>query len=385
MKMKPNFFKLTASVIALSAAINVGMRFLPVSMFTFRTQEAASIDYNSLGNFSANASFHADRAYGDLSAMGNYRDFRQYRSESLMTDQCGNRDKPEILREGGPVDAIFLGSSFTNGIGLHDDETLAAQYSAMTGLPVYNAARINSYSSVYSLTSMLSLAQALHLKPGGSFIFELQSRYGLNVDDLNLNDAKILPLETLCRAKSFSTDKIWYLHNREGLSPLSIFSQNFLKWFQDDKILPNAQRDLVSVHSLKNGEPMLFLNAEIKTYTTARDIDQSVAFFVVFAKALSQYGYGLRVILMPGKYDVYAPLLKELPPESTGTVPYFNGLEARLRDAHIPVIDFLPIFREHAASALASGKTIYWIDDTHWNAEGVGIAAKTLAQAWKSP
>jgi hypothetical protein len=40
------------------------------------------------------------------------------------------------------------------------------------------------------------------------------------------------------------------------------------------------------------------------------------------------------------------------------------------------------VLQQRAAEALEQGRTIYWKDDTHWNPEGIRIAADAIAKAW---
>jgi predicted RecA/RadA family phage recombinase len=54
----------------------------------------------------------------------------------------------------------------------------------------------------------------------------------------------------------------------------------------------------------------------------------------------------------------------------------------------ILVVNTVPAMQKEAADALAQGKLLYWSDDTHWNANGVRVAAievrKLLAASGKN-
>ena len=45
----------------------------------------------------------------------------------------------------------------------------------------------------------------------------------------------------------------------------------------------------------------------------------------------------------------------------------------------IPVVNLSAPFRSQAEKLLASDDYIYWLDDTHWNREGIRTAAEIIA------
>ena len=57
---------------------------------------------------------------------------------------------------------------------------------------------------------------------------------------------------------------------------------------------------------------------------------------------------------------------------------YLMALERRLEQEGIPVINLTDEYMQAAAREFQQGRYIYWLDDTHWNAEGIEIAAKAI-------
>jgi len=53
-----------------------------------------------------------------------------------------------------------------------------------------------------------------------------------------------------------------------------------------------------------------------------------------------------------------------------------------VREAQIPVVNLTETFRAQAAQDLASGRYLYWLDDTHWNARRIAIAASEIRRLW---
>jgi hypothetical protein len=60
-----------------------------------------------------------------------------------------------------------------------------------------------------------------------------------------------------------------------------------------------------------------------------------------------------------------------------------DDLGAALRARHVAVTDLTPPLRHEAAQALEKGRTIYALDDTHWNQHGIAVAAREIDAAWR--
>jgi SGNH hydrolase-like domain, acetyltransferase AlgX len=91
-------------------------------------------------------------------------------------------------------------------------------------------------------------------------------------------------------------------------------------------------------------------------------------------KELHQHNFHLIVILVPSKYTVYQPLIKDA--AKTNKREALNELQNELKD--VPVVNTTAALQQAAAAELARGNLLYWRDDTHWNAEGVRVAVEQL-------
>ncbi len=47
------------------------------------------------------------------------------------------------------------------------------------------------------------------------------------------------------------------------------------------------------------------------------------------------------------------------------------------------VINLTPVFAVAAARSLDRGEYLYWLEDIHWNARGIALAAATVHQRWR--
>lgn len=85
------------------------------------------------------------------------------------------------------------------------------------------------------------------------------------------------------------------------------------------------------------------------------------------------------IFFIPAKWRVYAPLIGQstLPMPN----PQLTFLKAQADRAGIPVTDLTPGLRQEARRILPEGKYVWYLDDTHWNARGIGAAAKAVATA----
>ena len=95
---------------------------------------------------------------------------------------------------------------------------------------------------------------------------------------------------------------------------------------------------------------------------------------------LQNEGIGLLVLLVPDKYVVYHDLLWSTSPH-TERRQYLDVIEQRLDAANVAVLNLTPRFRKQAEALLARDEYLYWLDDTHWNAEGIREAAQAIADS----
>src|SRR5262249_22924899 len=119
------------------ALADVGVRALPVDPFTFRAWEALKRFRPPGAAFEPGRRYYNPRAYGDLAALGNLPELRQYRPETFTTDVLGFRNHGDPWTPA--VAAILVGDSFAAGAGLDDDEDLGSGLGRCLGCRLYNA------------------------------------------------------------------------------------------------------------------------------------------------------------------------------------------------------------------------------------------------------
>lgn len=338
-------------VLLLWAFVDVMLRFAPPQWYTFRLHEFAMITGpHDLGPLRANLTYQNSHAYGDLASLGNCTECREYRSMNIHIDRRGFANPASS----GHYDAILVGDSFGIGAEQIGDATLSSQISQRTGLSIYNAC-----SPIRSITreNLIALIDQLGISHGTVF-FELM-------------DGSLSYPRTTQEDPGFEGLDRWFKNVQ--YSPLSNVSRELVGRLYDGRLLPNPFSVNVIRHVLPNGRPILFQLNDLRN-ATSDAVPSWAKYFSVLNKELRPRNFRLIVILVPSKYTVYQPLIKDAP--RTNKSAAFEELQKRLKD--IPVVNTTAALQQAAAKGLKQGNLLYWRDDTHWNGDGVSVAADEL-------
>lgn len=376
--MKFKFGKCVVALLVALFVVDFSLRFLPAEHFTFRAWEAMSLYHGRPGIFEPNRTYFNPRSSGDLAHIGNYRELRQFRPESFTTDGCGNRNRPDIF-EGKPADLILLGSSFTVGSGVDDEHTLSGQLQQLGGLKVYNAGGTEVDQSGW----ILALAKKLKMDQSGqgTVILEylerspVRKRLGPDKHDW------VAEADALCHPKPLWQTRgglQMILTNMATVSPFEVYTRNLVQTLQNDVILPNAYKTAVVRETLSNGSSILFYPEEVDSEYATRDVHRPIQYWKQLSDKLAEANLKFILLLVPNKYTIYYPMLREPARGVPQGSRYLMALERRLGKEGIPVINLTDEYMQAAAREFKQGRYIYWLDDTHWNAEGIEIAAKAI-------
>ena len=364
------------AVVLTCLLLDIALRFVPTRLITFRAWESVTIFATGNGPFIASTVYSNPKSYGDLANLANLPHLRQYREEVFRTDAAGYRNRREAAK---PFTGILLvGDSFTAGSGVSDEQTLSEQLNDISGTPVYNAARSRVGTEARSFSEVLHYLQMTR----GVVVWEQLERGDLPL--LSSDDPERNWKRRLVR-RAFSDEQTEalvrmnrYVRALWSYSPLQILFGRAVKLLQNDKIFPNPYRTEVVAATLRNGREILFAPAELKNYDLDRSTDPE--FFVQLKTQLQNKGIALLVLLVPDKYVVYHDLLLSASPRSRRR-PFLDVLEQRLAATDVPVLNLTPGFRKQAEALLARDEYLYWLDDTHWNAEGIRQAAEAIAKS----
>ncbi len=345
-------------------------RFTSLDHVSIRAWEAMSRNAFNEGGipFEPSKRYESDRAYGDLAAFSNRHEQREYHREVFTADALGYRNVDRFSKE-RPPDAILIGSSFSVGCGVSDDQTLAVRLAAHTGQRIYNGA-----GSPPSPEQALAIARRFGLDHGTVF-YELLGELGFPSDPRPPARWRQKCVDRLGRA-------CLYLKGWLSVSPLEVASRQVYRWLEDDVWLPNhLASDMVP--QLVGGIPMLFaIEGEDCPGVSP---EHARHYFQSFRDRLGSLE--LFVILVPSKDVVYGPMIDPRPATLPGAVVgerCFATIGRALHTTGIDYIDLTAPLEAAAREALARHELLYFRGDTHWNAAGIELAAQIVAQAWSA-
>ncbi len=366
-------------VLIVALCADVASRFLSYDLVTFRAWESMQrMSPTGLGGgFDPDARYVSDRAYGDLASMGNQPDMRQYRREVFTTDRFGFRNPSRP--PGTAYSTVMVGTSFTAGSSLTDEQTLSAQLENQLGEPVYNAVGLDpaDQAQVDGLLVRVGMRS-------GTFIQE----YVESADAPALAMAK-KQLHNSSRP-SERLHELFGAHYRDVRlaaawvrgwfkeSPLKLELFRIFKALEDDVVLPNPFRGKVVRKLLANGDPILFDAERLSQRPPTTPASEAAEFWRDLSSRLRERGVSLLVVLVPTQYTVYGPLVADGSWISTGQ-DYLADIERELRARDVPVLNLTRVLQSAARHGLLKHRYIYWRDDTHWNADGASIAATEIA------
>jgi hypothetical protein len=101
-------------------------------------------------------------------------------------------------------------------------------------------------------------------------------------------------------------------------------------------------------------------------------------YWIKLNQELGKLQFKLMIVLVPNKHTVYRNLLEGKQKKPIGGQDLLPELASALRAVGISAIDLTPVLRRQADAAFKQNKYIYWRNDTHWNADGVGIVADEI-------
>jgi len=317
--------------------------------------------------FIPNLRLQMPATYGDLARMANIRDHDEQRSFQFSTDALGFRN----VEASGPVAGILFGDSFAMA-GADDRETLSAQLGQRIGCTVYNAASPDDQFRRPDLGLVRSLAKRIGMANGFVIVEQIERRA------LESRSPRERPVRGKFRQ---AWSQFWrQLGTLTRDSPVKRFAENVMRSVRDDRILPNNYLENVVQGKLRNGIPMLFLPSEIKTYEITRL--PPLDYWIKLNQELGKFDLKLLVVLVPNKHTVYRHLLEGEQKKPIGDQDLLFQHARALRAAGVSAIDLTPVLRQHADAAIKQNKYVYWRNDTHWNSDGVGIAAEEIVRTF---
>ena len=124
--------------------------------------------------------------------------------------------------------------------------------------------------------------------------------------------------------------------------------------------------------------PMLFYGENLRVLpllTPEVDAPAVVQTVVKVATGFRELGVKLVVLLVPEKEQVHIHALPVQHQVNLSRGPeLMEDIASGLECYSVPVVNLLPIFQQETEK----GQRLFWRDDTHWNDEGIQLAAKEI-------
>lgn len=327
----------------------------------------------------------ADAAIPEGARVSNRMKYLHFRKEQFTLDGRGHRNGPAAYPRQPQV--LLVGSSFSLGMALSDDETFSARLNQEMGPVVYNAASV--FDNVLSADSLVQTAQENGMERG-VILVEILNRASFRYSP---------PQKAASGGRSVGTESgykgipkplvlasaplIREVRQIKHAYPLMRVSALLNMRLHNDSLLPNPFREEFPEVELQNGRRVLVYSGDRNFSQRPEDPSITTKTLLRIDADLKQRGYRLAVLLLPNAYSVYYPLLRD---QSTpdGSEAYFHSVYTRLAANHVAVLNLLPNLRGAARRELAEDRTIYYPDDAHWNAMGCSIAAHKAAEWLRS-
>jgi hypothetical protein len=330
------------------------------------------------GSFEINLHVENRRAYGTLASVGNVPAYRQYHVEDFTSDEFGFRNPPQQSGNRAP-DALILGTSYIAQPGVIDEETLPEQLAARSGLRVSNGGTSGGDPEVFSdfLGFIRRAARRLGMTRGLVILDYKSGEMDFVIPREMPNSAGSAPLPMAAGPVADAT-RPWAAGVRRWLvlSRLKILAQRAYKSLQDDWFLPNIYAKKLLYGRLPHGETMLFF-----PYVTKPRPESAIEIGVKYCKwlgaQLARDGLTLVVLFVPRPVAVYGDLVTPpLPAEAW--VRHYGALQAGLEAEGIKVVNPIEALRREARARLDRGDYLYYLDDTHWNAQGIAVTVHEI-------
>lgn len=340
---------LALGLATLLCAVVIHLLGLDKAMY-YRPHERLVVQDYDLGHraYKKDARVEMDMPHGDLKAL-TAAPLAQPRRVVFRTDHAGFRNDAEYV----PGQMVLVGDSFVVGMGDSQPDILSAQLNRDWRLPSYNLGHPGDISDY------LATVRAFRIRHPGPF------RGALFLFEGNDFETSYEP------AKASSPLARWLGRYYGFFSATDLHRVTRSLYTRAVKSRDIASSDNVRMETLA-GRHMGFYTPYVAV--TTRD---KFTMPTAMARDLEELaGQMERVFFIPTNYRVYASLLgRPSPPHAQ-----WKALDGLCREKGWRCVDLTPALVAASAELLKQGKFTWWLDDTHWNRDGMAVAARVVAE-----
>lgn len=339
----------STSLLAVTLLLNVTVAVTGVatSMYYRPHEMLASYDERFGPVYQRHANVTMLMRHGDIQAMENIGLYEPRKVE-FQTDGLGFRNEEDYHGQR----YVLVGDSFLAGNGTTQACLLSDRLRRDYGQDVYNLGfvgdlaayqrRIEAFRTLYGNTFRAVM-----------FVFE-------GNDFVGWDDPEALSKSAAFGYRAFfRSNGLW----------------RYTRWLYNRWARQSTARSPVF---MVGSAPVAFYLGHVNVVMNGKDLDDRL---LRFSQALKEMkDLVVHIFFIPDKYRVYYPFLG---PAGDSAIPpnkQWEYLTWAAGQAEIPVTDLTGPLREEAGRLLPEGRYVFWRDDTHWNCEGMAVAAREVAR-----
>lgn len=357
-----NIVLFTLSFILTTIAANLILAFSPFSQDIYYRPHELFARYNHHWEhdaYEANVDFMMTIPHGDLWALAIKEEVvPQPREVLFQTDASGYRNRSRYSGQ----NFVVVGDSFVAGTGTTQQDILTEQLRSRYGIDAYNLGfpgGIESYSKhlrAFERRTGEEPQVILVVFEGNDFPLEQPPNAVNNLKEYAERAYKVFRDTPLYRFMFSATRRIIYRHitGKEERVETHTINGNTVSFYKK--------------HRLVSERPFIPTNS--KTEEVICSLEDRISF----------------IIFVPTKYRVYYEHITDPMRQASTSKPeplphkQYEFLRSVGEKCGIAVEDLTPALIAESNRLLDAQEYTYWTDDTHWNANGIAVAAKMIAR-----
>lgn len=346
---------LAFAVATLFCAIAIHLLGLDRAMYYRPHEQLVQQDYDQGHRaYRKNARIEMTMPHGDLKAL-TAADLAQPRKVAFQTDGDGFRNDKDYAD--GQI--VLLGDSFVVGMGDSQSATLSSQLTRDFGIPAYN---LGHPGDISDYLATLRAFRARHPGPfrGALFLFE-----GNDFDTKYEPAPSARPsLPARWIGKYYGLFSATDLHR--------VTKSLYARATKSRSITASGNVRIEALADQRMGFYTPYLDVTLRPeYAMPAGMSEDLADLA---------GQVEQIFFIPTKYRVYAPYLGK-----TG-LPHaqWHALERLCAQRGWRCTDLTPALIAASGTLLKQGEFTWWLDDTHWNRQGMAVAARVVAECLKA-
>lgn len=353
-----NFLIMSVSFAVVTLALVLVFQCLPrESIFQYPHSILISRDSHGRYIYKPNKSVTMTQKYGNLKSVSSEGVKIDYESRKVFwkIDSFGFRNDSDYSYE----KFILVGDSFIAGNGNSQEDLISSRLKEKYGAQVYN---LGIMGDIADYVSNINKFKAKYGSDFKALMFIFEGNDFIRKATINKIDAvrnfKVVYKNLLREYKSFFSRTYLYRYTYAAYK----------------SITKNINVNEVKVIDI-NGHRMGYHDDGTEVVTR-----ESYDFPPYWAEGIASVKNNLEsIIFIPAKYRVYHDFPNPAPKDKLPSANWESIRNLGLK-LGIPTIDLTQPLREESKELLKKNEFTFWKDDTHWNRNGMAVAARVICE-----